>query len=258
MKKIAKALVLVAAAAHLGAAPLAYSTPAYALAGDVALPAPYVSRALDAVLLPIDDTVRSVFALAADDQGVLVLATEPGGVADSQGVVPGDVIYQVHGHKIVEPIDLDEVVYYWILQGNTDFAFEYYRDGVLSTSDAVITLELYETAVDVTTVSTWTAWSTETSFTYEEFYEEYSVEITESYESSETTIEETVTSEDYSEEVTEEEVTEEEVTEEEVTDEGEVTDDGSAEEEVTEDDGSDDGSEVDDGGEDAAEDDGDA
>lgn len=205
MLKFAKVLVLAAAATHLAVAPLAYSTSAYALTGDVTLPSPYVSRALDAVLLPIDDTVRDTFALDPADQGVLVLATEPGGVADSLGLEPGDVISSVHGHKITDPIELDEVVYYWILQGDFDFAFDFYRAGVLSNASWVITLELYEAAVDMTSVASWTSWSVETSFSYEEFYEEYSVELTESYESSETLIEETVTSEEFSDEISSEE-----------------------------------------------------
>ena len=205
MLKFAKVLVLAAAATHLAVAPLAYSTSAYALTGDVTLPSPYVSRALDAVLLPIDDIVRDTFALDPADQGVLVLATEPGGVADSLGLEPGDVISSVHGHKITDPIELDEVVYYWILQGDFDFAFDFYRAGVLSNASWVITLELYEAAVDMTSVASWTSWSVETSFSYEEFYEEYSVELTESYESSETLIEETVTSEEFSDEISSEE-----------------------------------------------------
>jgi len=204
MHKFAKVLVLSAAALHLAAAPISYSTPSYALAGDVTLPAPYISRALDAVLLPIDDTVRSVFALAATDTGVLVIATEPGGVADSQGVLPGDVISKVRGHAIVSPIDLDEVVYYWILQNDFDFGFDYYRDGVLAATLFTITLELYESTFDMASVASWSSWTTETSFSYAEFYEEYSSELTESYESSESLIEETVSSEEYSAELTSE------------------------------------------------------
>jgi len=204
MHKFAKVLVLTAAAIHLAAAPIAYSTQSYALAGDVMLPAPYISRALGAVLLPIDDTVRSIFALAAADTGVLVIATEPGGVADSQGILPGDVISRVRGHAIVSPIDLDEVVYYWILQNDFDFGFDYYRDGVLAATLFTITLDLYESSFDMASVSSWSSWTTETSFSYEEFYEEYSVEMTESYESSESIIEETVSSEEYAAELTSE------------------------------------------------------
>lgn len=204
MQKFAKVLVLAAAALHLAAAPIAYSTPSYALAGNVTLPSPYISRALDAVLIPIDDTVRSVFALAAADTGVLVIATEPGGVADSQGILPGDVISQVRGHAIVDPIDLDEVVFYWIQQNDFDFGFDYYRDGVLAATVFTITLELYESTFDMASVSSWSSWSTETSFSYAEFYEEYSMEMTETYESSEAIIAETTSSEEYAAELSSE------------------------------------------------------
>lgn len=208
MPKIAKSLVLLAAAAHIAAAPLTLSTTAFALTGNVTLPEPYVSRALDAVLLPINGDVRKVFALDAKDQGVLVLSVQPDGVADSQGIKPGDVLYEIRGHKIDSPIELDEIAYYWITQGVFDFGFDYYRAGVLTTASALITLELYEQVVDIATISSWEAWSVETSFSYEEFYAEYSEELTESYESSETTIEETVTSEEFAQEISEEESSE--------------------------------------------------
>lgn len=258
MLKFAKVLVLTAAAAHLAATPLLYASPSYALAGDVSLPSPYVSRALGAVLIPIDDSVRSVFALAAEDQGVLVLATEPGGVADSQGIMAGDVIAQVRGHKITDPIELDEVVYYWITQGIFDFGFDYYRDGILTAADLQITLELYETAIDMASVSSWSSWSVETSFSYAEFYEEYSVEMSESYETSESVIEESVTSEEFTDELTTEEATDEIDSDGDGIDDAEDTDDdgdGIDDADDTDDDGdgvddADEGDDGDDGGED--------
>ncbi|MDB5536707.1 MAG: hypothetical protein JWP26_3657 [Devosia sp.] len=217
MRKAARSLVLIAAAAHLAVAPIAYSTQSFALAGDVQLPNPYVSRALDAVLIPIDAVVRTTFALDAKDQGVLVLSVQPGGVADQQGILPGDVISQVRGHKIVNPIDLDEVVYYWIQKGSFDFSLSYYRAGVLATAAALITLELYSEVFDIASIATWQSWSVATSFSYAEFYSEYSEEITTSYESSETTIEETTSSEEFSSEVTSEETASEETSSEDAT-----------------------------------------
>ncbi|MET3927360.1 PDZ domain-containing protein [Devosia sp. 2618] len=244
-----------AAATHLAATPLMYSTPSYALTGDVALPSPYVSRAFDAVLLPIDSNVIAAFDLDASSTGVLVLATEPGGVADSQGVEPGDVISSVRGHKISDPIELDEVVYYWIVKGSTDFNFDFYRAGTLQSAYAVITLALYETVIDIASVASWQSWSVSTSFSYAEFYEEYSVELTESYESSETIIEETITSEEFSEEVseesTEDEITDDQTDEDEADDASDDADDDSSDDS---DDGDDDsGDEGDDGAEDEEE-----
>lgn len=241
MARLLKSLVLAAAAAHLAVLPLTYASPSYALTGDVVLPSPYVSRALDAVLLPIDSTVRSTFALGPKEEGVLVLAVQPGGVADSQGIEAGDVISQIRGRHIVDPIELDEIVYFWITQGMFDFGFDYYRAGVLATASALITLELYEEVIDIATVASWESWSVETSFSYAEFYEEYSEEITTSYESAETTIEETVSSEEFSEEALSAEISD---------DTGDSDGDGVADAEDSDDDGDgvDDASDTDDDG----------
>jgi S1-C subfamily serine protease len=102
-----------------GAAMLMTSaTPAVA---QTTLPAPYVSRALDALLLPIDDSVRDTFGLSADDTGVFILATAPDGLADAAGLEPGDVVDFVRGEAILSPADLDAVVWGWINQGISDF-----------------------------------------------------------------------------------------------------------------------------------------
>ena len=195
--KFSKAVFSLAWALHLAAIPVSYSTSAYALKGDVKLPAPYVSRAIEAVLLPIDDTVRKEFKLEPHAHGVLVLSVKPGGTGEKQGIKPGDVITKVHGHKIKEPIDVDTVVYYWAKAGKSDFRFDSYRDGKAYNPTGTITLSTYETVIDVVTVATWTSWSVATAFSYSEFYSEYSQEMTASYESSETTIEETASSEEF-------------------------------------------------------------
>jgi hypothetical protein len=168
-----------------------------------AMPAPYVSRALDAVLIPVDDEVRGAFGLAATDKGVLVLATSPGGVGEAAGIKPGDVISKAYGKPISNPINLDEIVYYWISQGSTDFGFDVWSGGVETYYTSVITLESYSEGIDVTTVSTWSSYSSE-SFSYEEYTSEYSEEISESYESSESLIEETTSSEEFAAEQSEE------------------------------------------------------
>ena len=247
---------------------------------DVALPAPYVSRALDAVLLPIDANVRDAFALGASDTGVLVLTTEPGGVADANGILPGDVLSVIGGRKVSKPLDVDTIVYYWILDGVTDFEWSLLRGGDTVEVYTLISEESYWEVIDVTTIETWSI-TEEVSFSYEEYWSEYSEEITESYESSETLIEETVISEEFTSEVEEsyeeaEEFTEEEMSEEtteEVSDESEdmadddtgddgfedeMADDGTeedmAEDEAVEEDAGDDM--TDDGGDDAGDDSG--
>ncbi len=181
------------------------------------LPAPYVSRALDAVLIPVDAGVTQAFGLAAGTTGVLVLATQPGGLADAAGILPGDVIDFVSQKPVRSPIELDEMVYYWLLQGVFDFDFRGLRDGSDVVTTTLITLESWEEVIEVTEVTTWSSYSYE-SFSYEEYSVEYSEEIVSSYEESSTLIEETVTSEEYSEEMTSEEATEETTTEESIDD----------------------------------------
>ena len=206
--------------------------PAFAVA-QTGLPAPYVSRALDAVLLPVDGSVIAAFGLPGDSTGVLVLATQPGGLAESAGILPGDIIGSVGKKKIAKPIELDEVVYYWILQGMYDFAFGGSRAGAALTTTTVITLEYWEEVIEITEITTWSSYSYE-SFSYEEFYAEYSEEISVSYEESLTTIEETVTSESYAEEVSEETTAEsaEEATDEAAVDEAAAEEDLATEDEA--------------------------
>ncbi len=172
--------------------------PAAAASG---LPAPYVSRALDAVLIPIDGSVQKAFALGADETGVLVLAVEPGGVADKAGVAPGDVISKAHGHAVTDPISLDEIVYYWIQKGSFDFGFDGWHGGKAQTYTSTISLESYTVVIDVTLISSWSSYSYE-SFSYADYTTEYSSEISESYASSESTIEETASSEEFATEET--------------------------------------------------------
>jgi hypothetical protein len=132
------------AAATLGTATIAHA--------DVTLPAPYISRALDAVLLPIDTNVRDAFAVPGDEEGVLVLAVETGGVADTADIAPGDVISSIHGEAVSDPIVLDEIVYYWITAGTFDFVFDGYRAGTVYSASSTITEEMYIEVIDVTTV----------------------------------------------------------------------------------------------------------
>ena len=180
----------------LGATPLFLPAAAHA----APLPSPYVSRALDAVLLPINRDTIAAFGLAATEKGVLVLATQPGGIADTAGILPGDVISTVRGKPVNDPISLDEIVYYWLSQNAYDFFFDGWRAGSAHNSNATITMDSWIEVIEITTVASWTAYSSE-SFSYSEFYSEYSEEITSSYTESETTIETAASSEDFTAEM---------------------------------------------------------
>lgn len=177
--------------------------PALALAATLALPAraadlpaPYVSRALDAVLLPIDAAVQEAFGIDPAQRGVLVLSVDPNGTAAKAGVAPGDIIEQIHGKAVREPITLDEIVYYELQQGSSDFGIEAWHDGGTVTYDTVITEETWGETVDVTTVETWESYSSE-SFSYEEYASAHVTEMEESYASEETAIETEASSEEF-------------------------------------------------------------
>lgn len=208
-----------------------------------ALPAPHVSRALDAVLLPVNDSVIAVFDLAAGTRGVLVLATQPGGLAEAAGILPGDVLDYVQGTAILSPADLDLIIYNWIMEGLIDFVFDGTRGGSTFATNTLITLEYWEETIEITEISTWESYSYE-SFSFEEFYSEYSEELTQSYEG--VSVEETTL---------DEEVTEDAAMEDSAADE-DVTEDASADEFA--DDGADDGADTGDDGFDGGDDSGDA
>lgn len=160
------------------------------------LPAPYVSRALDALLIPVDDTVRGAFGLSNNDQGVMILATSPNGVAEAAGIIPGDIIGKAYGQDVYEPIKLDQIVYYWLNKGVSDFGFDIWQNGTAQYISSLITVESYTEVIDITTVSSWSSYSSE-SFSYEEYTAEYSEELIESYESAEMMIEEATSSEEF-------------------------------------------------------------
>lgn len=219
---------------------------------QVSLPEPYVSRALDAVLIPVDNSVATAFGLP-DVGGLLVLAVQPNGLADAVGLLPGDVIDAVDGRQFGAPIDLDKFILFNLQRGVSDFQFQGLSDGAAVAALITITLEMWEEVIDVATVSTWSSYSYE-SFSYTEYFEEYSEELFVSYEESITVIEETITSEEYSEEYSEEvesfessEETEESVEEEFSDDssEGEIEEDVSSEDVSDDDFGGDEGGEED-------------
>jgi hypothetical protein len=164
------------------------------------LPKPYVSRALDAVLLPVDPAVISAFGLGPQESGALVLATEPGGTADMAGFLPGDVIANVRGTRVKNPVQLDSVVWYWIQSGVDDFGWEILRGGEDAFYEWVITEEEFWTEIDIASAAGWTSWEYE-SWSYSAYHEEYSEVMIEDYSFSESWIEEMVSSEEFVSEV---------------------------------------------------------
>ncbi|RUM06402.1 PDZ domain-containing protein [Rhizobium chutanense] len=162
------------------------------------LPSPQISKALDALLLPVNKAVIKKFKLAKGEHGVLVLSVKKGGVADKQGIKPGDVLSEVHGHKVHKPVDVDVAVSRDLKAGKSDIALAVLRDGAPVAVAAVITVEEYNEAISVTEVSSWESDTSETSFSYSEYVSEETQTIESSYESEETTVEEAMTQEESS------------------------------------------------------------
>ena len=88
------------------------------------LPEPYVSPALDAVLMPITPAVKEQFKLPRSATGVVVASVQPGGVGELSGFEPGEVISRVDNKLIRRPVDLDSIVAYGVDNGNALFFFD--------------------------------------------------------------------------------------------------------------------------------------
>lgn len=200
------------------ASPLAIYPAAAATPPADGLPKPSISKALDALLLPVNKAVAKKFKLAKGEHGVLVLSVKPGGVADKQGIKPGDVLSEVHGHKVHKPVDVDVAVRRDLKAGHSDVALSLERDGAVVAVAAVITMESYSEAVSLTEVSTWESDTSDTSFSYSEYVSEESETIESSYESEESVVEEAMTQE--------ESATEDESSADEADDSDEADDDG--------------------------------
>jgi len=139
------------------------------------LPKPYISRALHAVVLPIDDSVRKAFNLNPkdSDHGVVIVSVEPNGFAAKQGLVPGDVVGRVHGKKFRTPVELDEIITYHVKHKHPHTLISYHRAGKVYNIQPDITLDLLNLAIDVATVGSWSSWTTGYSFSYTEWYSSY-------------------------------------------------------------------------------------
>ncbi|WP_245503211.1 PDZ domain-containing protein [Rhizobium ruizarguesonis] len=154
---------------------------------------PMISKALDALLLPINKGVIKKFKLDKGAHGVLVLSVKPGGVADKQGIKPGDVLAEVQGHKVHKPIDVDVAVRRQLKAGHSDMSFSVARGGAVIAVTAIITLESYNDTIAVSEISSWETDTTVSSSSYEEYVSVESTEIETSEESEETTVEEDLT-----------------------------------------------------------------
>lgn len=174
----------------------------WAYAGDLPkLPKPYVSRGLRAVVMPIDQAVRTAFNLSTRARrGVVVVSVEPNGLAAREGFVPGDVIDRVHDRKFRSPIEMDEILAYWAKNNRPEAKISYYRAGKRQYKQSKVAWDLFSLAVDLATVGRWTSWTSGYGFSYADYYAYNSSYVTQSYSSSWTTISTTIESKSFQEE----------------------------------------------------------
>ena len=115
LRHLLQSLILAVAAALV---------PASAAVAEKGLPKPYVSPALDAVLLPITAEVRKEFKLGKKAAGLVIVSVDPGGVGELYGLEPGEVITELDDKALRRPVDLDSMIRYKLKAGTNYFFFE--------------------------------------------------------------------------------------------------------------------------------------
>lgn len=143
-----------------------------------------LSRALGAVLVPVNDETIKKFKIKGAKSGMMIVSMQPDGVAKEAGFLPGDVITKINGMTITDLVTLDEIVFFALGEDVVDFTSDGFRDGKEITMTYTVTLEAASKPIDFDSIATWTFWDFD-GFDYDGFYSEYSVELTESYELSE-------------------------------------------------------------------------
>jgi membrane-associated protease RseP (regulator of RpoE activity) len=128
---------------------------AYAAKYD--LPKPYVSRALDAVLIPINHASRHRYQIPPKLRGVYVLAVAPRGVAAREGIRPGDVLATVRRQPISTPADVDRLVWAALAVSVTDFLFGVNRGPDVVQVNTNITVNNFNTNISINNISQWTS-----------------------------------------------------------------------------------------------------
>lgn len=131
-----------------------------AYASKYDLTKPYVSRALDAVLIPIDHASRHRYQISPKLHGVYVLAVAPHGVAARQGIRPGDVLATVRHRPISTPADVDSLVWAALAVSATSFLFGVNRGTEVTDIVEVntnITVNNFNTNISVNNISEWTS-----------------------------------------------------------------------------------------------------
>ncbi len=136
------------------------------------LPEPYVSPALDAVLMPITPAVKQQFKLPKAATGVVVASVQPGGVGELYGFEPGEVISRVDNKLIRRPVDLDSIVAYGVDNGNALFFFDGLWKGRKQRTIAQIDGDGFRAPVSFDRADTWPGYRGR-GFDYARWYTPY-------------------------------------------------------------------------------------
>ena len=158
------------------------------------LPEPYVSPVLDAVLMPVTREVVRQLRLPKNASGAVVVSVEPGGIADSYGMEPGEVISKVAGKVIRRPADIDALARYRTDRGERVIHLQGTRDGRTKRTILPISAESYSAPLPVQDIPRWRVYSAPW-FDFYPWYEVYEYDIVNIYEYSFYYVETVVTSE---------------------------------------------------------------
>ncbi len=165
-------------------------------AGAQKLPPPFVSRSLNAVLMPLTPVARRDFGIDKMAFGVLVVAVQPKGIAANAGIKPGDVIARVKGKSVNRPVDLDTAVYFWLKRGVSEFGFDGFRGKQFIHPKAKIGPSAFDTVVDLLTIGAWLA-APSPKFDYGRYYSSYRPAVERSYRAAPVYIEQTIVQQNY-------------------------------------------------------------
>lgn len=139
---------------------IAAFAPAGAALAEKGLPKPYISPALDAVLLPITAEVRKEFKLGKKAAGVVVVSVDPGGIGELYGLEPGEVITELDGKVIRRPVDVDSMIRYKLNDGSNFFFFDGTWKNRKKKTIVELTNDDYIKPIAVEDVSRWRAYNT--------------------------------------------------------------------------------------------------
>ena len=140
-----------------------HAAPAFSASLD--LPPPYVSRALGAVLIPINHASRHRYQIPPKLHGVYVLAVSPRGAAARQGIKPGDVLATVRDHPILVPADVDRLVWGALAVSVTDFLFGVARGSDIVHVNTNITVNNFNQTININNINNWTSVETQNNWT---------------------------------------------------------------------------------------------